>query len=365
MSKNVGVVGIDLNGLTSRHGSDALKASGNNFGNMLFTNAVYKQLKGCEHLGFNFDPAKVNEKFDSIVIPAANWINLSQDWQQLADLIDATALPCTAVGLGAQLSSVEESKSVPKGTRKLLSVLSERSASFGVRGEFTAEVVQSFGINNAEVLGCPSVFYYGRTPEIRKADVGGVCNVGVGPTRYVFPTSENIRFSDKQRQLYQYAIRNASSIYFQSEAFEISVMSREVPNQDTELAKAYYGIDDYEELKRRILVKGRYHRDLEHWISDVKRDDIYIGTRIHGAVAATLAGTPAVLINHDKRTAELALAMCVPSISIEDFEISMLYDLPNFVSRFDFEKYTRRSDLNIKKLARFYTANGLQSIFGK
>lgn len=362
MYKRVGVVGINLEGLARRHGSDALKASGNNFGNMLFTNAVYKQVKGCKHLGFSFDPVVAKENFDSIIIPGANWINLSQDWKSLADILDATQLPCSSIGLGAQLASIKEVESIPEGTKKLLKVISERCHSFGVRGEFTAEVVKKLGINNVEVLGCPSAFYYGKVAGIRGVSSSyEISNIGIGPTRYVLPGRSADRSMDKQRQLYQFAIREASSIYYQSEAFEISILAREEPEQELDLACAYYGVRNFSELRKKILLKGKYHKDLEHWISDSRKDDIYVGTRIHGAIAATLGGTPAILIAHDKRTAELAEQMCMPCISIDDFDVSMLYDINGLVEKFDFVKFQRRSALNFKRVLKFYASNGFES----
>ena len=41
MLKKIGVVGIDLDNLRSKFGSHALSLSGNNFGNILFTSAIY------------------------------------------------------------------------------------------------------------------------------------------------------------------------------------------------------------------------------------------------------------------------------------------------------------------------------------
>ncbi len=313
-------------------------------------------------MGFSFDPLMTKENLDSIIIPGANWINLSQDWQVLADLLESTLLPCTAVGLGAQLSSLKEVRSIPKGTKKLLKVISERCHSFGVRGEFTAEVVRKLGIDNVEVLGCPSIFYYGKVADLRDIDYSrGISNIGIGPTRYVLPGLKVERSIDKQRQLYQFAIREASSIYYQSEAFEISILAREEPEQSRNLACEYYGMKNFHELRKSLLSKGKYHKDLEHWITDSRKDDVYLGTRIHGAIAATLAGTPAVLIAHDRRTAELADEMCMPCISIEDFDISMLYDIDGLVKSFDFVKFQRRSALNLKRIFKFYSANGLKS----
>ncbi|ELA6984478.1 polysaccharide pyruvyl transferase family protein [Vibrio parahaemolyticus] len=362
MSK-VGIIGIDLVNLPNLKGRVALNASGNNFGNMLFTNAAYQQVKGAEHIGFNWNPDKVNEEFSSVFIPAANWINTKQDWGWLAELIEKTDLPCVVVGLGSQINSLADVENIPSGTKRFLSVISERGAGVGVRGSFTADVLNSCGVKNADVLGCPSIFSSGTSPKLREIRLDEINHVGVGPTRYVIDDVNDSNRLDKQRQLYQYAIRHASSIYYQSEQYEIEVLSREDGKNSDEHMKAtkYYGLCDSKQLKSALLRKGKYHTSLPSWLTDVRKDDIYIGTRIHGAVAATLAGTPPILITHDNRTRELAEEMAVPSISLDNFELSYLYDLPDFVARFDYEKYQRRTDYNLKKLMQFYKRNKLEN----
>ncbi|MBN0987014.1 polysaccharide pyruvyl transferase family protein [Amphritea pacifica] len=361
--KKVGIVGIDLKCLSTLHGIDALNASGNNFGNMLFTNAAHEQIKFSERIGFVWNVEEVKDNYSSILIPAANWLNAKNDWGDLASLIERTDLPCVIVGLGSQLDSLADVKDIPFGTKRLLKVISERSKSLGVRGEFTAEVVRACGVDNVEVLGCPSIFVSGTVPKIREIDLSAITRIGIGPTRYVLNAVNDRNRNDKQRQLYQFAIREASSIYFQSESYEIKMLSRDVSisDEENETAKEYYGCSSHNELSNLLMLKGKYHTDLSHWIADVRKDDIYIGTRIHGVIAATIAGTPAILITHDNRTKELADYMAVPNVSIDDFEMSALYDLPYLLSKMDYAKYLRRSDNNLKRLMSFYKLNGIES----
>ena len=198
-------------------------------------------------------------------------------------------------------------------------------------------------------------------PKIREIDFNNIERIGLGPTRYVLEKVTNQNRYNKQRQLYQFAAREASSIYYQSEQFEIAVLAREenISPEIEALACGYYGVGNYKVLHQMLMEKGRYHTSLPNWISDVRRDDLYIGTRIHGVIAATLAGTPAMLITHDNRTRELAEHMAVPNIDIEEFEVEMLYDIPRLVRELDFEKYERRSMLNIKKLMQFYKSNNI------
>jgi hypothetical protein len=359
--KKVAIVAISLEKVSNLYGLEALKASGNNFGNMLFTNAAYEQITNAEHIGFSWQNIElIRDKYSSLFIPASNWISANSDWGDLAELIEKTDLPCTIVGLGSQLNGLEDVDKVSSGTRRLLKVVSERCESLGVRGEFTADVVRACGISNVEVVGCPSIFTFGEVPKLRDVVPNRIERIGVGPTRFVFEKAKDGETLDKQRQLYQFAIREASSIYYQSEQYEIGVLARGEDNADqAKVALEYYGISSKAELEKILLEKGKYHTSLSNWIDDVKKDDLYIGTRIHGAIAATLAGTPPILITHDNRTRELAEYMGVPSMPLKDFDIGMLFDIPELLGKVDYSKYALRSEANLKQLKDFYRRNSV------
>lgn len=358
--RKVGVVGIDLTRLKGEFGSRALSLSGNNFGNMLFTNAVYNQLPSCFHIGFNFDPERVKKDYNHIVIPASNWINNTEDWGFLAELLDKTELPITLVGLGSQLNSVDDLSGIAQGTLDFLSVVSSRSNCIGVRGEFTKKIMENLGFSNVMAIGCPSIFNKLSVPTIRTDFSSRNLRIGIGPTRYHLEKNYSIEHNDKQRQLYQFAISNASSIYYQSEAFEIAYLNREETSSAIDSALQYYGVPDKDVFHDKMMSKGMYHKDLDQWLSDAIKDDVYIGTRIHGAVAAILAGTPAILITHDNRTIELANVMGVPNIHINDFDISRLSNLRSFLNSFDFGSIKAKCDENIKGFIEFYKLNGLK-----
>ena len=65
----------------------------------------------------------------------------------LADNIQRTSLPTLTLGLGGQApSNFTGQVTLPDGATKLLSALGERSKSIAVRGAFTAEILNSFGV---------------------------------------------------------------------------------------------------------------------------------------------------------------------------------------------------------------------------
>ena len=216
MSTNrIGIVAISLAKISGLSGPDALRASGNNFGNMLFTKAVYTHFSKAQHIGFAFSPDEINKNYSALIIPAANWISKRTDWQKLADRLEQITVPICAVGLGTQLDTIEQITEIPDGSKRFLKILSQKSAVIGVRGEFTKKALSLLDIHNAVSLGCPSIYMSGRLPELDLGKLKTSNRVGIGPTRYAIP--KNPSSEDKQRQLYQHAIRSASSVYYQSE----------------------------------------------------------------------------------------------------------------------------------------------------
>lgn len=84
------------------------QAIGLNTGNFMFTNAVFRQIDGeLSHIGFSFDPKHINEHFDALVIPAANWINERTDWTWLVDLLEKVDIPVITIGIGLQADSMD------------------------------------------------------------------------------------------------------------------------------------------------------------------------------------------------------------------------------------------------------------------
>ena len=84
-----------------------LVETGLNTGNLLFIAAVRRVVTTeVRSSSVSFDPLRVKETHDGIVIPAANWLNASRDLGGLASLIERSKLPCVVVGLGAQSYSI-------------------------------------------------------------------------------------------------------------------------------------------------------------------------------------------------------------------------------------------------------------------
>ncbi|CCK76141.1 conserved hypothetical protein [Oleispira antarctica RB-8] len=354
----VGVHGINLELLKQNMGTPALKASGNNFGNMLFTNSIYKQVKDCQFIR----KRKVADSYDAIVIPAANWINERSDYGDLADFLYKQNVPVSIVGLGAQFQKIDDIDLLSEGTKRFLKVTSELTTSIGVRGEFTKKVLNELGINNVSVLGCPSLFTHLKVPEIREIKDPSDVKLSLGGTRYILTKGNFNKKDDIQRKLYQFAVQTNSPMFYQSEEFEIKLMAREDVEDKMQLAAEYYSTSK-DRLSKYIRDFGKYHTDINQWLIDSMKTDLYVGSRIHGVIASMLAGTPGILISHDERTRELAKSMSIPCIDANEFDIDMLFDTRSFIGMFNFESYKKRGAENMKALNELYLSNGLETNF--
>lgn len=296
---------------------DLLQRTGANTGNIFFMRAVEKQLSfQTMGRGQLSSPQRVGENFDAIVIPAANWLKgENQFLGTLADRIERSGLPCIVIGLGAQASSDDEPIILNEGSKRFLRIVSERSHSVGVRGEFTAEVVASAGVSNVTVTGCPSYFWsLSRRRTLnspRRADFSISVNA-----------SRNRRVTDElgeaklrvERDLYLEAFRRKNSfVAIQTEQTEGQLALGEdleaCDPRDRDRLQNFLGdAIDINAYRNRFRVYG----DVDRWLHDLAAVDLVIGTRLHGCLLGLAAGTPSILVTIDSRTREIARLFGLP-----------------------------------------------------
>lgn len=140
--------------------ADILLATGGNTGNVAFVYAIEKVLRGqITRINWGWKSDIVNQRFDHIVVCAANQVGGHVDLGSWADRLGEYDLPVSVIGLGAQSSSFLEHPTIPNGTVRFLRDLQHhrsKGPNILVRGKFTQDVLQSFGID-CVIGGCPSL----------------------------------------------------------------------------------------------------------------------------------------------------------------------------------------------------------------
>lgn len=337
---------------------------GLNTGNLLFTNAVWNQLAGnIKRFNYLFDPEQVNSEVDALVIPAANWLNPHVDFGYIADAVERLDIPVVLIGLGAQDVSYSGNVSIPEGTERFVRAVSERSASISVRGVYTAEILNTFGINNVTVTGCPSLYHNFRefdsefdfTPDVSRSLVH---STRFSSTYLPFGKNESIH-----RALFRFAYKNKLDLLLQSEPEEMAVaLGHPYEGFTTEALKdnlkVIYDADIWTTLGAYLREHGKLYFDVNKWSSEMASYSFALGTRLHGTIMALNSGLPAVLIHHDSRTQELCEFANIPSIPAGDIELSenAIHDL---MSSANFRAYYDTRKKNYKIYKSFFSQNGL------
>ncbi|MFI6205058.1 polysaccharide pyruvyl transferase family protein [Streptomyces sp. NPDC051041] len=337
-----------------------------NSGNLIFSDAAHKILEtpGTEVVsnGIRTNVAaagRINEEYDAFVVPLANAFRPSFEPQlkRLTQLIGKLRIPVIVLGTGAQTGlnyDPARLKPIEPTVRAFVSAVLDRSASIGVRGEFTEKYLKDMGFRDVEIIGCPSLFLYGkelavhkRLPELTanaRIAINGSHNAvqKQGLDRVIARTHErypNLRFIGQNL----------------SDARQLHWRDLSDPNGRVTAMPTHPDHPMYREDKVRVYI------DPITWIDDLRDFDFSFGSRIHGNIAALLAGTPATVLCGDSRTLELCRYFEIPHRRIdglpEDVDPARLYE------EADFGALTGNHRERFERFTAFLDKNGLENTF--
>lgn len=283
-----------------------------NVGNLLFQFAFMRHIHApalcsIDHVQ-NPGPEeieRINASYDAFYIPLANAFRpkFARHLGRLTQLVSRLRIPVVVVGVGVQAEDnpMEELGSIHSLVREFCATVLDRSESIGVRGQFTAEYLDALGVRRVDVIGCPSMFYWGnempapRLPE-RFSDASVSFNWGF---------DDRGIFSAGALLLERLIATQRSVTYF---------------SQVDDEAKAFlYGGDHCAYVQAMAGVDRlalEFPADVHLWIRSLAEKDFTIGSRIHGSVASLLAGVPTLLMTHDCRVTELARYFNLPSLPL-------------------------------------------------
>lgn len=280
---------------------------GSNVGNLMFSHASYRLLStsDAEITTSKFervDANEINENYDVAVVPLANAFraSLTEGVREMATLFEKLTIPIVVLGVGAQgpVSGTFQSSDLDVEVTRFMRAVLERSPSVGVRGELTAQYLANlgFGAEHVEVIGCPSMFLRGPDFQItRKVDaLTKYSNISLNVSPYrplIGPISVD------------HALRYPNLMYTAQDQRTLGLMLTGEFNSPYEPPEGTPTNLDHPLIRDNRV---RFCLDPTTWMNYLSAFDFSFGTRIHGTIAALLAGTPGLLLAHDSRTLELA-----------------------------------------------------------
>lgn len=343
---------------------------GGNSGNMFFYSSVHRALSTPSTEitpdGYTLERREVphrvtdeiNERYSHFVIPLADAFreNYRGRLRRLTEVINRLKIPSTVVGVGATMPIQDDLQDLStehkQDIKNFIAAVLDKSATVGVRGYTTAELLGRLGFNEShvDVIGCPSMFRTGSAkPLVRKRETldpdarvavhftPGVQDVGlfVESVANSFPNSRIIA----QRK----------------DRLELLVWGQ----NPSKVSKSHLPIHTDHWLYREDRI--RFFLDATPWISYLSGFDFAIGTRVHGTIGAISAGIPAVLLAHDTRTEELAKYHGIPHRRFSD--IDPLCDINSLYAEIDYDNFEAKQEDTFRKYVDFLDHNRIPHVF--
>lgn len=361
--------------------SELMMDVGANTGNLVFRHAIAAQIAD-ELQPCTFQEAverAKQEQYDAVVVAAANWLHSSVPFGNghRAKSLRQINLPIICIGLGCQhSSSTKEKLPFNEETRELLQTLVDLEACVLVRDEMTLAQCRHYGLKNVFLIGCPSNFMNHdpdftkklteraqrtsfprvslnigfETPAVQEHDIKLLPLVMAGGGRLVIQTNYHNIVAVALNRRSEYSSADVKSL---KRAFRLSLpMSLLGPS-----------FQDFREFTDIYF-------DVPRWIEDAGEWDLVLGSRVHGAIAALQACTPAILTTIDARTQGLAEQMQIPHVCLENtthwkkgVKVSKIIE----EAPLDFSAYIARRSVLVNEYANVLQNFGLtlSASFGK
>ena len=293
---------------------------GDNAGNLIFSMAAHRILETATTAvtvdRFSVDRRSadaINERYDAYVLPLANAFRPSFEATliRLTQRIRRLRIPVVVLGVGAQAGlsgSTGRLRPMERSVRDFVSAVLDRGPSIGVRGEVTRDFLVGLGYRDVEVIGCPSLFFEGDRLHVvkRRETLDRDARLAINVSPYVTAMGPIVA-----RHVERYP--NLLTVAQDIDTLEMLLWGKTVADVGPGDPRPIH-------VDHPLVREGRVRLFVDPWpwIESLRAVDFSFGTRIHGNIAALMAGTPAVVLAHDSRTLELARYFEIPHRLLSD-----------------------------------------------
>lgn len=308
------------------------------------------------------DIQNYNDNFDYAFLRGSNYLHSEMDWENAPAILAKLKIPIVAFGIGAQ-ASTKKPLCLSRDSIRVLSIISDKSVSIGVRGNYTADVLWSLGIRNFRVVACPTIFR-NNDPTLR-IDLPALSSVK--DIAYTLRREVDMAYAqDVQR----YLSLQRETILDLDKRFDVELLAQ----GEVEEKNILWGLPGQRQEAFNILRKDGWLRGtsdrLEHiygeklFYSDSVRDfeiklqkkQLVLGFRLHGNLLGLANKVPSVYFTYDTRTAEFAETLQIPHFDVFS---GKKFELEEFWDQALFEKFNRAYYQTYRAMRLFLDENGV------
>jgi hypothetical protein len=309
------------------------------------------------------DIDRYNAEFDYVFLRASNYIHPAMQWENAVAVLEKLKIPVVVFGIGAQ-APTRGPLTLSDETKRVLRLIADHTASVGVRGAYTAEVLWNIGIKNVRIVGCPTAFRR-NDPDLRidLPPLSTVRRVGVTLRREVSAAyaQEVERYLCLHRELVgDLASRFDVELMAQGEVEE-KKLAIGTPEQKAEALAQLTARPDakwyFDETMLALYQTRLFYSDV---VADYERlvrtKDLVLGYRLHGNLMALANGVPSVYFTYDSRTSEFAETFAIPRFGVY---AGGSFRLEDFWDQALFEKFNRAYHQRYRDMRDFFIENGI------
>ncbi|EUJ26014.1 Polysaccharide pyruvyl transferase [Listeria grayi] len=292
----------------------ARDAIGSNVGNLLYAYSIYRNLwtEDTEIIPdyYRIDPDDadhINETYDGYLIPLADAFRetFRRQLKQYTKLIKRLKIPVYIIGVGLRAPYEPDLKAgFPFDTdvKNFVKAVLEKTGQIGLRGEITSAYLTQLGFQagvDHQVIGCPSMYTFGKNLTIKDITLNEHTKIFTN----LAPIAPQLVVDFMRHGLQNYSdvtfipqdIDELTLTYSGGTYLNGPSLGKELRNYPNNLESPEYRSG-----------KVRFFLSAPSWIKAMKMADLSIGTRLHGNVAAAIAGTPGIIFPADARMRELS-----------------------------------------------------------
>lgn len=347
---------------------------GDNSGNVLYLLGIYSTLfrEGQDTVEVDYyqaelngfseeDMERINSEYDAYILPLADAFREDYFRSRLPkyeDFFSKLKIPLVIPGVGLRAGYEPDfSAGFPfdEEVTCFMKAALEHTACVGLRGELTAKYLETLGFRedrDFKVIGCPSMYTFGRELPWRPLDTGNLDTARLAVNFHGAMPHASMKF------LMGLGKKNPNVQYIGQTLNDARLICYGIP----------YGEERAAELRPtdmdHPLMRGdrfRFFVNPMDWLDFMGGCALSVGGRFHGSVAAVLAGCPALFLPADARTRELAEYHHLPGICAHKVKADT--DLRALAGSVDLGSHRKAQAKNLENYLSFLHAQGIPSVY--
>lgn len=346
---------------------------GSNVGNLVYQFGVFRTLnnKNVHVIPDNYkierdrvtdrDIDQINKKYLAYVCPLADAIRETyiNKLDSYVKFIEKLNIPFIVAGMGLKTDIQDDGlRNFPfdENVANFIRAVNENGTIVGVRGHTTGNYLSNLGFKENKdfmVIGCPSMFSYGTHVKIQETPINNESLISINSSL----TSPKSTLKFISRLFKQYP--NHYFIPQWLSEFKLTYLGRPDLKVSNAIRRKFYPtkIDSSEYKKNNV----RYPVNAYGWINLLKTVDLSFGARLHGNIAATLAGTPNIMVIKDGRMKDVADYHDLTRITSKELE--KYNSLGEVIESVDFHSTEKNHEKRFQNYLSFWEQNNIKTIY--